>query len=45
MNIKETCLQKQETEENISDYDINEKVNTLSTEISIENSLNTVQEL
>ncbi|CAG8466856.1 415_t:CDS:1, partial [Cetraspora pellucida] len=45
MNMEKTCLQEQETKENISDYDIDKKVDILFTEISIKNSLNTVQKL
>ncbi|CAG8694105.1 1908_t:CDS:1, partial [Cetraspora pellucida] len=44
INMNETCLQEQETEEIISDYNMNNKKNTVCTEIPIENNLNTIQE-
>ncbi|CAG8654287.1 22049_t:CDS:1, partial [Cetraspora pellucida] len=44
-NMTETCLQEQETEEIILDYDIDSKTDTVCTEIPIENNLNTTQEL
>ncbi|CAG8804024.1 8245_t:CDS:1, partial [Cetraspora pellucida] len=44
MNINETSLQEQETEEIITDHDMDDKTNTVCTEIPIENNLNTTQE-
>ncbi|CAG8610788.1 2058_t:CDS:1, partial [Cetraspora pellucida] len=44
MNINETSLQEQETEEIMPDHDIDDKTDTFCTEIPIENNLNTTQE-
>ncbi|CAG8674580.1 9724_t:CDS:1, partial [Cetraspora pellucida] len=43
ININKIRLQEQKTEENISDYDMNSKTNTVYTEISIKNNLNIIQ--
>ncbi|CAG8524093.1 2174_t:CDS:1, partial [Cetraspora pellucida] len=44
MNINETSLQEQETEEIMTDHDIDDKTDTVCTEISIKNNLNTIKE-
>jgi hypothetical protein len=43
MDMNETCSQEQVTEEVISDYEMDDKTDTVCTEISIENNLNTTQ--
>ncbi|CAG8775165.1 8835_t:CDS:1, partial [Cetraspora pellucida] len=44
ININETSLQKQETEEIMTDHDMDDKTDTVCTKIPIENNLNTIQE-
>ncbi|CAG8713362.1 6642_t:CDS:2 [Cetraspora pellucida] len=44
MNINETSLQEQETEEIMTDHNMDDKTDTVCTEIPIENNLNAIQE-